>query len=338
MFFVSEAIAARVVGILDAIEVVEDVFRQLFRGEARAYPAVMAKGPSMAELFGVKCGALDNGAIYGAKLGSYWPGNRYSGLPAHASSTLLLDAETGFPKALIAATYLTSLRTAAANGAAIRHLAREDSHSVGLVGAGHQAWFELQAAIAVRPVDCVRIWNRNMPEAERLAERVRHELGIQDAAASDLESTVKAADIVITVTAARQPLVSREWVQPGTHISAMGSDAPGKQELDASLVASARLFTDLLEQSVSLGEFEAAIKEGLIRQEDIVTLGAVIDGSAKGRAGRDDITIFDSSGIGLQDLAIGALALKRALELKLVSPIGFLEQVPGSHQVQGALK
>jgi ornithine cyclodeaminase len=331
MFFVSEAIAARVVSMVDAIEVVEDVFRQLFRGEARAYPAVMAKGPSVAELFGVKCGALDKGAIYGAKLGSYWPGNRDSGLPAHASSTLLLEAETGFPKALVAATYLTSLRTAAANGAAIRHLSRADSHSVGIVGAGHQAWFELQAAIAVRPIDRVRIWNRNMPEAERFAERVRRELGIQDVGASDLESAVKTADIVVTVTAARQPLVLREWVQPGTHISAMGSDAPGKQELDVSLVASARLFTDLVEQSVTLGEFEAAIKESLIRQEDICALGAVIDGSARGRIERDDITIFDSSGIGLQDLAIGSLALERVLELKLVKPIGFSEMDPSSH-------
>ncbi|CDG82195.1 ornithine cyclodeaminase family protein [Janthinobacterium agaricidamnosum] len=323
MFFVSEETAARVVGIGDAIAVVEDTFRQLFRGKARAYPAVMAKGPGEATLFGVKCGALDNQAIYGAKLGSYWPDNRDAGLPAHALSTLLLDAQTGFPKALIAATYLTSLRTAAANGVAMRHLSRADSRSVAMVGAGHQSWFELQAAIAVRPIDRVRIWNRDIAKAEQFAERVRRELGIQDVAACGLERAVSEADIVITVTAARQALVSREWVRPGTHISAMGADALGKQELDVALVASARLFTDLLEQSVTLGEFEAAIMGNHIRRQDIVALGAVIDGAEKGRVAPDDITIFDSSGIGLQDLAIGALALRRAVELKLVAPINF---------------
>lgn len=323
MFVVSEEIAARVVGMGDAIEVVEDVFLQLFRGEARAYPAVMAKGPGEATLFGVKCGALDKGAIYGAKLGSYWPDNRDAGLPAHASSTLLLDAVTGWPRALIAATYLTSLRTAAASGVAIRHLSRSDSHSVAMVGAGHQSWFELQAAIAVRPVDRVRIWNRDMAKAAQFAERVRRELGIADAAAAGLETAVRQADIVITVTAARQPLVSRAWVRPGTHISAMGSDALGKQELDVSLVASARLFADLLEQSLTLGEFEAAIKGNHIRRQDIVALGAVIDGAERGRIEADDITIFDSSGIGLQDLAIGELALQRALELNLLVPVSF---------------
>ncbi|MDF0732901.1 ornithine cyclodeaminase family protein [Pseudomonas entomophila] len=321
MFFVSEEVAAHVISMVDAIEVVEDVFRQLVRGEARAYPAVMAKGPTADELFGVKCGALDKGGVYGAKLGSYWPCNRDAGLPAHASSTLLLDAETGFPKALIAATHLTSLRTAAANGAAMRHLARADSRSLAIVGAGHQAWFELQAAIAVRPIDRIRIWNRNMQVAELFAERVRRELGIQDAEACDLQTAVETADIVITVTAARQPLVSRAWVRPGTHISAMGADGRGKQELDVSLVTSARLFTDLVEQSITLGEFEAAINQNLITQDDICALGAVIEGGASGRIRPADITIFDSSGIGLQDLAIASLALERALDLKLVGPL-----------------
>ncbi|MEO7682194.1 MAG: ornithine cyclodeaminase family protein, partial [Sphingomonas sp.] len=209
----------------DAIDAVERVFVQLHRGEAEICPVVLGRGTDRANLFSVKGGAIDSSALVGVKIGTYWPGNRQRGQRAHASTTLLLDPATGLPHALIAASHLTALRTAASDGVAIRHLSRPESSSLALIGAGHQAWFELMAACAVRPIRRLRVWSRRLADAEYLAERAQRETGIPDCARADLPDAISSADIVVTVTAAREALVQREWVKPGTHISAMGSDA-----------------------------------------------------------------------------------------------------------------
>jgi ornithine cyclodeaminase len=189
-----------------------------------------------------------------------------------------------------------------------------------LVGAGHQAWFELKAACAVRPIRRVLVWNRTPIAAEIFARRVREDLRIE-ASAADLRSAVEAADIVIASTAAREPLVSCEWVRPGTHISAMGSDAVGKGELSPGLIRQGRLFCDVVDQAITLGDFESAFLAGLIDRNDIVPLGAVITGDKPGRTSEADITIFDSSGTALQDLAIGGLVLSKAVAQGLAEQI-----------------
>jgi alanine dehydrogenase len=249
------------------------------------------------------------------KVGTYWPGNRQLGLPSHGATTLFLDEATGMPTALVSSGYLTGIRTAAADAVAVKHLARADAATLGVVGAGHQAWFDVLAICEVRPIRRLLVWNRDPDRAEAFAARARTELGL-DGESVPLEATVRAADILLTATAAAEPLVLRPWVRPGTHISAMGADSGGKQELDVALVAAGVLFADVIRQALTIGEFQTAARKGMIMDRDIQTLGSVIAGEAR-RPDADAITIFDSSGTAVQDLAIASLAIRRSFELGL---------------------
>ncbi len=316
MLFVSEDVAKRVVSIPDAIETIEAMFREYGRGEATVFPVVLGHGPDPVTRFSMKSGLLQTRRVVGLKVGSYWPGNRAQGKEAHASTTLLLDPETGYAQALVAASHLTALRTAGADAVAVRQLARQNSSTLAIIGAGHQAWFELLAIRQVRPIEKVLIANRSREAAEAFAKRVREELGL-DAVAVAAKEAVQGADIIATVTAACEPLFEAAWVRPGTHVSAMGADGEGKQELDPQLVAKASLFADVVQQSITVGEYEAAFKAGLIETDRITPLGAVLNGSP-GRTAEEQITIFDSSGMALQDLAICSLALDKAIAQGLV--------------------
>ncbi len=310
MRIIDEAQARDLVTAADAFAVVERGFADVARGDAIIFPLVAGRGTDPATRFGAKSGLDVTRRCPGIKVGSYWPGNRALGLPAHGSTTLLLDDQTGFPVALVAATHLNALRTAAADAVGVHHLARQDASVVAIVGAGNQGWFDLEAIRRVREINAVRVWNRTMEAAEQFAARVRA-TGI-DAVACGLEAAVNGADIVVTSTAARKPLVWRDWVTPGTHISAMGADGPGKQELDPALVAVAARFADLPSQSAVLGECQHAVAAGLIDPTSITAIGAVIDGQATGRTDDGAITVFDSSGIAIQDLAIAQLVVERA--------------------------
>ena len=319
MQFVSEEVAARVVSMADAITAIEAMFREYGREMAEVFPVAQGHGPDAGTSFSIKSGLIRTDRVVGLKVGSYWPENRTRGLTAHASTTLLLDPETGYPKALVAASHLTSLRTAASDAVAVRQLSREDSRTLALVGAGHQAWFELLAVREVRPIKTVLVANRSPQAAERFARCIREELGLQ-AQAATMREAVEKADIIVTVTAAREALFEAGWVRPGTHVSAMGADAPGKQELDPALVSAASLFADVVRQSVTIGEYEAAHKAGLVDADRITPIGAVLNG-APGRTSPEQITVYDSSGMALQDLAICSLALAKASEAGLVQTV-----------------
>ena len=319
MLYVSEETASSVVTMADAIEAIEGVFRDLGQGEAKVFPVVMGQGPKQGTSFSMKGGLLANRGVVGLKVGSYWPDNRKQGQKAHASTTLLLDPETGYAKALVGASHLTALRTAAADAVAVRHLARHNSSTLAIFGAGHQAWYELLAICEVRKIKKVLIANRSKEAAAVFARRITEELSLE-AAAEDAADAAQLADIIVTATAAREPLFAAGLVRAGTHISAMGADGEGKQELDTALVAKAALFTDVVQQSITVGEYEAAFKAGLIGTERITPLGAVLNGQA-GRASDKQITIFDSSGMALQDLAICSLALDKALHMGLAKEI-----------------
>ncbi len=319
MQFVSEDVASKVVSMADAIAAIEAMFRDYGRDMAEVFPVAQGHGPGAGTSFSIKSGLIRTSRVVGLKVGSYWPENRARGLTAHASTTLLLDPETGYPKALVAASHLTSLRTSASDAVAVRQLARVDSRILALVGAGHQAWFELLAVREVRPIETVLVSNRSSLAAENFARRIREELGLH-AEATAMREAVAKADIIVTVTAARAALFEAGWVRPGTHVSAMGADGPGKQELDPALVAASSLFADVVRQSVTIGEYEAAHKAGLIDADRITPIGAVLNG-APGRTSPEQVTVYDSSGMALQDLAICSLALAKASEGGLVQTV-----------------
>ena len=272
----------------------------------------VSQGKSDNGAFGIKAAYIASARQLGFKFGGYWPGNQEQGIPSHSSMTVLIDAATGFPRALINATYLNGLRTAAADAVAVDTLARKDANILGVLGAGHQAEFEIRAIADVRELRLIKLWNRSSARAERLAKTLNG-LNVEILCASR-EDTIKDSDILVTITASNTPLVHSDEVGAGVHISAMGADQPGKQELDPGLVARAKLFADLPSQSASIGEFQHAIRAGQVDQAGIVPLGAVSTGAATGRLTDDDVTIFDSSGIAFQDVMVANAVLRPAIE------------------------
>ena len=322
MIVISEQDARALVSIEAAIEAVEQCFAAMARGQARNYPVVRELVGYRDAVFGVKTGCDTAAPILGLKAGGYWPHNLAQGLGNHQSSTLLFDADTGRASALVSANYLTGVRTGAASAIAIKHLSRPDASVLGLIGAGVQSQYQLRATLAVRPIRKVCAWN---PSADKLAAfgRLVQELGLEFEAA-DRQAVAASADILITVTPSKQALVERSWVRPGTHISAMGADTRGKQELDPQLVAAAVLFVDEAAQAISIGECQHAFSAGLITQQSFRgSLGQVIAGLCDGRRSASEITLFDGTGVALQDLVVADLAVRLAKQRGVGSVVDY---------------
>jgi alanine dehydrogenase len=312
---VSEAVCQQVLTRADAFAAVESVFAAMARGDARNFPVVREALAQGGPLYGFKSGYDAAGQVLGLKSGGYFPGNDARGLTNHQSVVALFDPVTGQLKALVGGNYLTAIRTAAASAISIKHLARKDARTLGMVGAGHQSTFQLRAAVEQRAFDRVVAWNHHPDMLPRLGA-VAAELGLPFEAV-DRETLCAQADVIITITSAFEPLLQSGWIRPGTHLACMGTDTKGKQEVDAALMPRAQVFADEVAQSTTIGEAQHAIAAGLITDTDITPIGRVINGDHPGRASDDAITLFDGTGVGLQDLATAAIALARATQAGL---------------------
>ena len=294
-----------------AFDAVEQVFAAMAAGEARNFAVVREAIGHEDALYGFKGGFDRTGSTLGLKAGGYWPNNlARRGLINHQSTVFLFDPDTGQPRAMVGGNLLTALRTAAASAVSIRHLARADARVLGMIGAGHQAGFQLRAALEQRSFDKVIGWNRS---PERLAglRAIAEEAGIRFEAV-DLPGMMQ-ADVVITITSAFSPSLMADHVRPGAYIACMGTDTVGKQEVEAALLARATVFADEVAQSVTLGEAQHAVAQGALSAGDITPLGAVINGTHPGRVADDQVTLFDGTGVGLQDLAVAASVVERAI-------------------------
>ena len=307
---VSEDDCQRLVGRKQAFDAVEAVFAAMARGDAYNFPVIREAIGHADALYGFKAGFDRAGLVLGVKSGGYWPKNMDKGLANHQSTVFLFDPDTGQPKALVSGNYLTALRTAASSSVSIAHLARRDARVLGMIGAGHQAPFQLRAAAEQRVFEKVVAWNPHPDMLPKLAAAADG-IGLPFEAVS-AEEVGAQSDVIITITSAFEPLLMADWIRPGTHIACMGTDTKGKQEVDAALLARATVFTDERAQSISIGEAQHAIGAGLVSEADITPIGAVIDGSHVGRASADEITLFDGTGVGLQDLAVADVAAKAA--------------------------
>ncbi len=317
LLIIPEDVCAQVVTSEAAFAAVEGVFAAMARGDARNFPVVREALGHADALYGFKSGFDKAGMALGVKSGGFWPGNMARGLTNHQSTIFLFDPDIGQLQALVGGNYLTAIRTAAASSVSIAHLARPDAKVLGMVGAGHQSTFQLRAAVKQRAFEKVLAWNPHPEMLPKLAA-VAAELGLPFEAV-DREALGAAADVIITITSAFEPLMMRDWIKPGTHVACMGTDTKGKQEVDANLLAAASVFTDEVAQSISIGEAQHAIATGLIREGDITPIGAVIKGTRKGRTNADQITVFDGTGVGLQDLAVAHVAMRAAQERGLGS-------------------
>ncbi len=319
MLIVTEETCRQVISRADAFQAVEAVFSAMSAGDAYNFPVVREAIGYADALYGFKSGFDRAGLALGVKSGGYWPGNIEKGLSNHQSTIFLFDPDTGQLHALVGGNYLTAIRTAAASAVSIAHLARRNVKTMAMVGAGHQSAFQLRAALEQRQFENVIGWNLHEDKLAALAA-VAAEFDLPFEAVTR-EQIGARADVIITITSAHEPLLMNDWIKPGTHIAAMGTDTRGKQELDAELVAAASVFTDEVAQSISIGETQHAVAAGLLKETDIVPLGAVIRGEHPGRSDDDQITVFDGTGVGLQDLAVASSAAKLAQERGLAQKI-----------------
>lgn len=312
MIVVPEAHIAPLMTRADAFSAVEAVFAAMARGEARNFPVVREAIGHAEALYGFKSGFDRAHLDLGLKSGGYWPGNGARGLTNHQSAICLFDADTGRLRAVVGGNLLTALRTAAAAAVSVAHLARPDARVLGIVGAGHQAAFQLRAVAEQRSFERVVAWNRT-PEKLASLSRAAEEVGLPFDGVS-LDQLGAEADVIITIASSFDAILTQDQVRPGTHLACMGTDTKGKREVEPALLARASVFTDEVAQAVSIGECQHAVAQGLMREEDIVPLGAVINGSHPGRSSAEEVTLFDGTGVGLQDLAVASRVVDLARE------------------------
>lgn len=321
MIIVPEREIAGLLTRAEAFTAVEQVFASMSKGSAYNFPVIREAIGHEDALYGFKGGFDKAGMALGLKAGGYWPHNlEKHGEINHQSTVFLFDPDTGKVSAMVGGNLLTALRTAAASSVSIKHLARKDAKVMGMVGAGHQATFQLRAALEQREFEKVIGWNYH-PEMLPNIEKIAHEAGVPFEAVA-LEGMVE-ADVVISITSTFAPTIMAKHISPGTHIACMGTDTKGKQELEAALLAKATVFTDEVAQSISIGEAQHAIASGLINAADVNELGAVINGTHQGRSSDDEITLFDGTGVGLQDLAVAASIVKLAVEKGVATEVAF---------------
>lgn len=310
MYFVSEAFILDVVSQDAVTDAIAGVYAAMARGQATNFPVVRERLGYADAVFGFKSGFDRTTGGLGVKAGGLWPRNSAKGLANHQSTILLFDPETGAPHALVDAGYLTALRTASASALSTRLLARKDARTLSIIGAGGQAMHQIRAVWAERNFERVLVSARSTAGPEQVASALTAE-GIPSQAA-DIETTAREADVLITITPSVKAFVKAAWIRKGAHIACMGADTKGKQEVDPALIAAANVFVDETSQAVSIGECQHAHALGRISKDRLTPIGAVIAGDASGRSSDGDITVFDSTGVSLQDIAAAQLALRMA--------------------------
>jgi alanine dehydrogenase len=235
-------------------------------------------------------------------------------LPTVFSILIYTHPETGFPLAICDGSYHTVMRTGASAAVSVKWLARKESKVLAIVGAGHMAEGTIETCNEVFDWDEVRVWSRSQSTLDGFAAKYEGRFAFALRPSTDLESVVRGADVVVTITPARGPIVMDEWIAPGTHIAAVGADKAGDQELDSRILQRARIFVDDIRQCRTDGEINVPLSEGLIAESDVAgEIGKVITGQIEGRTSADEVTVFDSTGIALQDSATVPLEYERAL-------------------------
>jgi ornithine cyclodeaminase len=255
--------------------------------------------------FAVMPAYLAKPATIGAKIITVFPKNHGTEYDSHQGAVLLFDPDNGSLAALMDATSVTTIRTAAVSGVATRTLARKDASSLAILGAGVQGHSHLEAMCAVRPIKSLRVWSRNRAHGEELARVGRERFGLDANVFDDASAAVRDAHIVCTCTSSNQPVLEGKWLSPGAHVNAVGASQPHAQEIDSAVVVRSRLYADRRESALKEpGDILIPLQNGDITPDHIVgEVGEVLIGRAPGRASDDEITLFKSLGLAIEDLA-----------------------------------
>jgi alanine dehydrogenase len=320
---------SQVMQVLDmdlALVAVEEAFRAYGEGRVNMPPKAyltLAQGDFRA-MYGEIFLFFDH--ICGLKWVNVHPGNPARGLLTVMAKIILNDPDTGLEFADLDGTHITDYRTGASGGVAARHLARPDATRLGLIGAGVQARTQVAAIIKVRPIKEIVVYDRHLTCSRPFAEKMAAMYGIAVRPTENPADAVTGMDIVVTTTPSLTPVVQREWVSPGTHINAIGADAAGKQELVAAILAAAKVVVDDWAQASHSGEINVPLARGELTPEQIYgSLGDIVAGKMPGRENPEEITVFDSTGLIIQDLALGLAVYQRAKERGLGEEKDFLK-------------
>lgn len=302
----------------EVMEVVEEAFRQKGLGKVQMPPKMYLFYKKYNGDLRVMPSYLPELEVSAVKVVNVHPDNPLKHkLPTVMATIILIDPKTGYPVAVMDGTLITDMRTGAAGGVAAKYLARKDSKVVGMIGAGRQARTQLMALINVfKKFDEVRIYSRSKDrreafarEASKLYSQIANVRPVQT-----VKEAVKDADIIITTTPSREPLVKDEWISEGTHFNCIGADAPGKQELDPMILKRAKIVVDDWEQASHSGEINVPLSKGIISKDDIYgEIGEIIAGVKPGRTSNSEITIFSSTGLAIQDAVTAKMVYEKAV-------------------------
>jgi ornithine cyclodeaminase len=316
VLILNQSAVRRLLPMRDCIELMADTLAALARGETFQPLRTVIRLPDAKGLLGLMPGYLPTSLALGAKILSIFHANHGTKYDSHQGAVLLFEGEHGSLQAVLDATAVTAIRTAAVSGLATRLLAREESSELAILGAGVEAITHLEAMLAVRPIRRVRVWTRTAAHARDFAATAAERLGVQAVAAPTAEAAVRGADVVCTVTSSKEPVLKGEWLTPGTHVNAVGSSIPTTRELDTEAVRQARLFVDRRESTINeAGDFLMPKREGAVTDAHIQgEIGEIVAGKVKGRGTPDEITLFKSLGLAIEDVASAQFAYRRALK------------------------
>jgi ornithine cyclodeaminase len=305
MIVLSQSDVERLLPMRACIEVMASTLASLARGEAILPLRTVIRIPQTADAFGVMPAYLASPKTIGAKVVTVYPGNHGTALDSHQGAVLLFDADTGSLAALLDATAITTIRTAAVSAVATRMLARENASTLAMIGSGVQARAHIEAICAVRPIRSLRVWSRNGEHARRLAAVAREDLHLDASVTTTGRDAVRDADIVCTVTSATEPVLCGDWLSPGMHVNAVGACTPNARELDSAAVVHSRLYVDRRESALKEpGDILVPLQDGEIGPEHVVAeLGELLVGRGVGRRDDREITLFKSLGLAIEDLA-----------------------------------
>jgi ornithine cyclodeaminase len=314
MLILNESEIRDLAGAATAHTVVQEALRALHRGRA-TLPAVISIPFRAPEgLAHIKAGHLHDDAFWTVKVSTDIepPGG---GPTRHGGLMLVIGAVDGaLAGVLLDNGYLTDLRTGGAGAVAADLLARGDAATAAIVGAGNQARFQLEALLQVRQLQSIRVASRSPDRARAFVDEIEARWQLSARLCDSVEEAVRDADVVITATPSTSPLLQSDWLEPGVHVTAVGSDEPTKHELDPNVLSRADVIAvDDRQQASRLGELHHALDAGLVGEADVVTLGELLEGAAEGRRRPEDITVADLTGVGVQDAAIAAFVLREAM-------------------------
>lgn len=318
-----------VIDMKETIDAVRNVYKLKSEGKAVIWPLVNYEFVDEHAAMDIRSGYIKGEQLHGLKMLNNFPENREKGLPPFNGIMMVYDSNTGIPIGILDASYITCMRTGAAGALGVDLLARKDAKSLMILGAGKQAPFQIAATLTLRPqIETVYIVDPLSYDAARnfaanIEEQLKSEFHFAEVnakfvAVESIEEAVRQSDAIITVTPSRKPLIKKEWLKPGTHLSCLGSDMETKQEIESTISADARVFTDDKAQCIRVGEIELPLKQGVLKEENIAgEIGDVIAGTIKGRENDEQTTLFDATGLYILDLVTAKAAIKRAREAKV---------------------